>query len=247
VKTDTSKETYQKKFDFSPPRPRPFLSNLPARIDEYEEGVARFFRWRTGLDYYATIDQVVDFVINLRRTKVVDLLADTGAFALRLADRKAFSGKICSFDTNVTLLERAKQRAAHMNLLPTVEFRQFQGARIPLSDGNAEVAVSIFDFHRHPAEQFLAEAARILAPEGHLIVAEMLEPGSARNSLAWTWKKIHLRYVQKNPSEAEGVYFDREAIIRLFFAAGFRQIIIQGLKTQTSPHAGVFSLITATK
>jgi ubiquinone/menaquinone biosynthesis C-methylase UbiE len=237
----------QKKFDFSPPRPRPFLTNLPARIDTYEEGVAKFFEWRTGLNYYATIDQIADFVINTRRAKILDFFADTGAFALRLAGRKNFNGRIYSFDSNITLLERARQRARHLDLQQNVEFRQHEGGQWPVPDGFAEAAISIFDFHRHSAEQFLAEAVRILAPEGHLLLAEMIVPKSALNSWAWNWKKYHIRYVQKNPAEALGVYFDREELIQLLFAAGFRQVVIQGLKQHGSLAGGVFSLVAATK
>jgi len=240
-------EGLQKKFDFSPPRPRPFLSNLGARIDRYEEGVARFFHWRTGLDYYATVEQIVDFVINTRRVKVIDLLADTGTFALNLAGRKAFLGRIYSFDSNITLLAQARQRARHLKVHHVVEFYQSEEARLAVEDGFAEVAVSIFHFHRHPARQFLAEAVRILAPEGHLVLAEMLEPKSVPNRLRWAWRRFQLKYVQKNPDEAEGIYYDREELIELLFGAGFRQVIVQGLKRASSPHEGIFSLIAATK
>ncbi len=247
MKTETPDTGFQKRFDFPPPRPRPFLSDLPARIDTYEEGVARFFQWRTGLNYYATIDQIADFVINTRRLKVLDFLTDTSTFALRLAGRKAFLGRIYSFDNNVTLLERARQRARHLNLQQVIDFRQFEAMPLPVSDAFAEIAVSIFDLHRHPAEQFLAEAFRLLSSEGHLIVAEMVEPRSTRTNISWALKKLHLKYFQKNPTEAQGIYYDREEIIRLIFAAGFRQIIVQGLKIPSSPHEGVFCLIAATK
>jgi ubiquinone/menaquinone biosynthesis C-methylase UbiE len=247
VKTEIPSQGFQKKFDFSPPHPRPFLANLPAKIDTYEEGVARFFRWRTGLDYYLAIDQIVDFVVNTQRIKVLDLLTDTATFALRLAGRKAFAGRIYSFDSNVTLLERAKQRAAHLNLQQAIEFRQFQEPRLPVPDCSGEIAVSIFDLHRHLAEQYLAETLRILVPDGHLIVAEMLEPKSARAKWFHVWRRIHLKYIQKNPTEAQAVYYDREEIIELFFKAGFRQVIIQGLSVPASPYSGVFSLIAATK
>ncbi len=247
MKSEIHKEFVQKKFDFTPPRPRPFLSELPAGIDTYDEGVARFFRWRTGLDYHWAIDQIVDFVINTHRMRVVDMLTDTGAFALQLIGRKGFVGKLYSFDTNITLLERARQRARHMGLDQTVEFRQVAEPRCPLPDGFAEVVVSIFDFHRHAAEQFMAESVRVLCPDGHLILAEVLEPRSARNKWGNLLKRLHLKYVQKNPAEAEGNYFDREEMIDLIFRAGFRQIIIQGLKVPSSPHEGVFSLIAATR
>ena len=247
MKTEKAAAGLQKKFDFSPPRPRPFLTNLPARIDSYEQGVARYFHWRTGLDYYATIDQVVEFVINTRRERVVDMLTDTGTFALRLAGRKGFTGRVYSYDANITLLERAKQRAVHLHLEHSLDFKQSDPGRWPVPDGFGHVAVSIFDFHRHDAEQFLAEASRILAPEGHLILAETLEPASFRNRLSWGMRRIRLKYIQKNPSEADGVYYDQEQLLELLFAAGFRQVIIQGLKDRKASHQGVFSLVAATK
>jgi ubiquinone/menaquinone biosynthesis C-methylase UbiE len=247
MKTEPVAQNLQKKFDFAPPQPRPFLANLPAKIDTYEEGVARFFRWRTGLDYYLTMDQIVDFVVNTGSEKVIDLLTDTAAFALRLAARKAFAGRIYSFDNNVTLLERAKQRAAHLRLQQFIEFRHFQESRIPVTDDYGELAVSIFDLHRHHAEQYLSEALRILAPDGHLMLAELLTPKSVRNSFCWLFKNLHLRYVQRNPTEARSIYYDREEILALLFKTGFRQVILQGLNVPASRHAGVFSLIVATK
>ncbi len=243
---ESRQQGMQRQFDFSPPRPRPFLTDLPARIDSYEAGVAKFFQWRTGLNYYATIDQIVDFVINTRRGKVLDFYADTGAFALKLAGRKNFSGYIYSYDSNITLLERARQRARHLNLTQSLEFREFDGGQWPVPECFAEVAVSIFDFHRHAAEQFLAEAMRILAPEGHLVLAEMMVPKPAQSSFAWIFKKLQIKYVQKNPAEALAIFYDKEEFIKLLRGAGFRQIVIQGL--QPSPAAGgVFSLVAATK
>lgn len=247
MKTEHHAGSPQKKFDFSPPRQRPFVANLPATIDTYEEGVARFFRWRTGLDYYLTVDQVADFAVNTGRTRVIDLLTDTGAFALRLAARKAFTGRIHSFDTNVTLMERAKQRAAHLNLQQFAEFRHMREPQFPVTDGFGELAVSFFDLHRHHAEYYLAEILRILVPDGHLILAELLMPKSVQRSLPCLMKKMHLRYIQKNPVEAAAVYYDREELIQLLFKAGFRQVIIQGLNAPESRYAGIFSLIAATK
>jgi ubiquinone/menaquinone biosynthesis C-methylase UbiE len=247
VRTEASSQNFQKKFDFSMPQPRPFLTNLPAKIDIYEDGIADFFRWRTGLDYYLTIDRIVDFVVDTGRLKVLDLLADTAVFALNLAGRKAFHGHIHSFDTNVTLLERAKQRALQLNLHPIVEFREFREPKIPILDEYTDVAVSIFDFHRHPGEQYLAEIMRVLVPNGYLILAEMIEPKSANKSWISILKRLQLKYIKKNKIEADAVYYDQEKIINLLFHAGFRQVIVQGLNVPASPNSGVFSLIAATK
>jgi ubiquinone/menaquinone biosynthesis C-methylase UbiE len=247
VKSKTGGDGIQKKFDFSVSRPRPFLAGLPGRIDTYEEGVARLFHWRTGLDYYATIDQIIDFIVDTGRTKIVDLLCDTAAFALRLAGRKAFFGRVHCFDSNVTLLERARQRARLLHLEENLEFREFDEQEWPLPEGFAEIAVSIFDFHRRPAQHFLREAFRILGSEGYLLIGEMLEPGTLRNRMAWNFRRIHLRYLQRNPPEAQGIYYNREEMIQMLFEAGFRQVVIQGLRSSSSPHQGVFSLVAATK
>lgn len=247
MKSPNSAGGAQRKFDFSPPRPRPFLSSLPAHIDTYEEGVSRFFRWRTGRDYYASIDHVVEWVLNTKQARVVDLLTDTGAFALRLAARRAFGGRIYSFDSNITLLERARQRARHMSVDHCVEFHECATHPLPVPDCSAEVVVSFFDFHRHDHAQFLAEAIRILAPDGHLLLAEVIEPASGAARWRWFWRKAHLRWVQKKPTEAEGQYPDRELLIRLLFDAGFRQVIIEGMRVPKSHSEGVFSLVVATK
>lgn len=247
MKSQTPAKDLQKKFNFSAPQPRPFLSSLPARLDSYEEGVARFFRWRTGLDYYLAIDQIVDFVVNTRKVKVIDMLSDTATFALRLAGRKAFSGRICSLDSNVTLLERARQRAVHLNLQHQIEFKHFQEPQFPLQDGYGDLAVSIFDLHRHPAEQYLAEARRMLMPDGYLIIADWLEPKRSPYSWPIVWRKLHLRFIQKNPIEARAVYYSRDDIIDLCFKAGFRQVIVQGLSVPAGRRSGVFSLIAAMK
>jgi ubiquinone/menaquinone biosynthesis C-methylase UbiE len=247
VKTETSKEDLQKKFDFSAPKPRPFMANLTVRIEVYEDGIADFFRWRTGLDYYLTIDRIVDFVVDTGGTKVLDLLTDTAVFALNLAGRKTFGGHIESFDTNITLLERAKQRAIQLKLDEIVAFKPFREANIPVASGNADVAVSIFDFHRHPAEQYLAEVMRVLAPNGHFVLAEMVESKASKKHWVSIWKKFQLKYIKKNEAEASAVYYDQEEIISLLFGAGFRQVIVQGLNEPTSVFSGVFCLITAIK
>ncbi len=247
VKTETVATGFQKKFDFSPPRPRPFLMDLPAHIDTYEEGVARFFQWRTGLNYYAAIDQIIDFVINTRRLRVLDFQTDTGAFALRLAGRKAFAGRILSFENNITLLERAKQRALYSSCQQSLEFGHFDGCRWPVIEGFADVAVSIFDLHRHTAEQFLREAFRVITPGGYLLLAEVFQPEGVFSRFLWDLRRVQLKYLMKNPVEAEGLYLCREEAIQLFFRTGFRQVIVQGMRQPTFGEPGVFSLVAATK
>ena len=88
---------------------------------------------------------------------------------------------------------------------------------------------------------------RILAPNGYLILADLIESESSKSSWASKWKRLYLEYIKKNKTEAAAVYYDREEMIALLFEAGFRQVIMQGLNVPDSPHAGVFSLIAATK
>jgi len=239
-------ENVQKEFDLASSRPRSFISNIPTRIDEYEESIARLFHLKTGLDYNHAIDHIIDFVTNTGRTKIVDLLTDTAAFALRIADRKAFKGHIHSFDSNITLLERAKQRAVQLNLQKTVEFKQcFHESKLPLPDSFADAAVSVFDLQRRPLNQYFTEILRILQPAGLFIVAVLTEAKTAAPIRFWQW--VCLKYIYKNSAEAETVYPDRENLIQSLFGAGFRQVIIQEMNTSTTMRPGVFSLIAATK
>ena len=246
MKTESPPSNIQKKFDFSTPKARPFIANLPAKIEIYEDGIAEFFRRQTGLDYYLTIDRIVDFVVDTGGRKILDLLADTAVFAINLAGRKAFQGHIYSFDTNITLIERAKQRAIQLNLQSTVDFWEFREPKIPVPDAYGDVAVSIFDFHRHPAEQYLKEIKRVLVPNGYMILAEIIKPKNSKAAWISIFKKLRL-HKKKNDAEAAAVYYDQEEIISLLFQAGFRQVIIQGLNVPANAHSGVFSLITATK
>jgi ubiquinone/menaquinone biosynthesis C-methylase UbiE len=237
---------YRRKHDDPPVRPRPFLAGLPADVETYEEKVAGFFRRRTGLDYYAAVGRIVEFVVRARSARVVDLLCDTAAFALNLAGHGGFSGRVYSFEHNVTLLERARQRARFLNL-DRVEFRDFEEPRWPLPDGFADAAVSIFDFHRRDPGRFLPEVVRMLAPEGIFVLAELLEPDCARSSAGRLWERLKIRYIEGSPAEARGVYYGREETIRMLRAAGFRQVIVQELKAAASPRMPVFSLVAATK
>lgn len=237
---------YRKKHDGPPVRPRPFLAGLPADVETYEARVAGFFGRRTGLDYYSAVGRIVEFMVRARRARVVDLLCDTAVFALNLAGRQGFSGRVYSFEHNVTLLERARQRARFLNL-DRVEFREFEGPRWPLPDGFADAAVSIFDFHRRDPGCFLPEVLRMLAPEGVFVLAELLEPNCAPSRVRRLWESLKIRYIEGSPAEARGVYYGREEMICLLRDAGFRQVIVQELKKATSPRAPVFSLVAATK
>jgi ubiquinone/menaquinone biosynthesis C-methylase UbiE len=192
------------------------------------------------------LDHIVDFVVGAGRTKIVDLLADTAVFALRLAERRDFSGRVCSFESNVTLLERAKQRAVQLNLQKNLEFKQFfHETRLPLQDCSADAAVSVFDLHRHVIPQYLREVMRILEPKGLFIAAALTEPKAAIPFRLWRWASM--KYIHKNPTEADTVYPDREELIKSLFGAGFRQVIVQEMTSPTATRPGVFSLTAATK
>ena len=225
VKTETAKQKPQMEFDFFLSKPRPFLSGLPSRIDEYEARVTSFFHRKTGLDYCLIVDRVIDLVISTGGNNVVDMITDAAIFPLRLAKRDEFHGYIYSLDCNVTLIERAKQRAAQLRLQTPIEFRQWHEMQIPLAGGCADTVVSIFDLHRHPAKRYLAETIRILMPEGLLVLAEYTE--SKPSDLVRFWRRTRLRYIEKNREEAEIVYPDREHIIEWLFGVGFRQVVIQ--------------------
>lgn len=246
VKTEDA-EKLQNEFDFSSPGPRALVAGLPAGIEDYEESVARFFYWKTGLDYYQAIDNIIDFIISTERMKVLDLLTDTAAFPLRMAERKAFKGHIHSIDSNVTLLERAKQRAAQLNLKKRIEFKQvLKETHIPMPDCSVDSAVSFFDLQRHALRQYLSEIMRLLVPEGLFIIGVQTEPKAAVTHRIRRWAH-HMKNIRKKPTKSDAVYPDREELIKSLFSVGFRQVIVQEQNSPTRTRPGVFSMIAATK
>jgi SAM-dependent methyltransferase len=73
----------------------------------------------------------------------------------------------------VDIYEGVLQRAAHAN--PSVDYRLYDGSRLPLPDGSVDVAFAVCVVHHVPVArwgEFAAEMARVLRPGGVAAIFE---------------------------------------------------------------------------
>lgn len=98
---------------------------------------------------------------------VADLGCGTGALLPRLAERV---GAAIGVDNSQSMLDIARARFAAE---PNIELRMGELEHLPLRDNEARAAVMNLSLHHiSQPEQALAEAARVLAPGGALVVAD---------------------------------------------------------------------------
>jgi ubiquinone/menaquinone biosynthesis C-methylase UbiE len=110
--------------------------------------------------------------------KVLDVACGTGYGAVLLA--KAGAEKVDGFDCSKEAVDHASSRYSH----PVLSFSVADAEHLPVSDAEYDVYVS-FETVEHIQDDraFLAEAARVLRPEGLFIVStpnrDLLDPGTS--------------------------------------------------------------------
>jgi len=85
--------------------------------------------------------------------------------------------RVVGVDVDPAAVEWANEHFASAS----VAFRRGDGARLPLEDAEVDLAVSFETIeHVHDARGFIAELARVLAPQGELVLSTPLSYGQAR-------------------------------------------------------------------
>ena len=101
---------------------------------------------------------------------IADLGAGEGAFALLLAAR---AKKVIAVDSSARMIEVGREQAARHGMR-NIEFRDGDMEEIPIGAGEVDLVFFSQSLHHalHP-ERALAEAARILAPGGRIVVLDL--------------------------------------------------------------------------
>jgi len=117
---------------------------------------------------------------------IADLGAGEGTVALMLAQR---AKRIIAVDSSGKMVEYGAG-LARRNGVKNLEYRQGDLEELPLAAGEADLALFHQTLHHalHP-ERALDEAWRILKPEGHIVVLDLLKHGfeDARELYADVW------------------------------------------------------------
>lgn len=107
-------------------------------------------------------------------TTVLDLGCGSGTDTLIAARRVGPTGKVVGVDFSVWMLSRARQAVAESGVT-NVELRESDAERLPLADGEIDVAIVNGIFNLNPArEAIFHELARVIRPSGKLFAAELI-------------------------------------------------------------------------
>ncbi len=105
--------------------------------------------------------------------QVLDVGCGTGTLAMEVAHHVGRAGRIIGIDPGIQQIARARAKAARRNL--PVEFQIGVIEQLPFPDQTFDVVLSTLMMHHLPAplkRQGLAEIARVLKPEGRLVIAD---------------------------------------------------------------------------
>lgn len=105
--------------------------------------------------------------------RVLDVGCGTGTLALEVARRIGSLGRICGIDPSAEQIARARAKAARRHL--PIEFQVGVIEQLPFPDQTFDVVLSTLMMHHLPAplkRQGLAEVARVLKPEGRVVIAD---------------------------------------------------------------------------
>jgi ArsR family transcriptional regulator len=103
---------------------------------------------------------------------IADLGAGEGSFALLLSQKAV---RVIAVDSSARMIEVGREQAARHGV-KNVEYRQGDMEEVPIAPGEVDLVFFSQSLHHalHP-ERALAEAARILAPGGRIVVLDLLK------------------------------------------------------------------------
>jgi ubiquinone/menaquinone biosynthesis C-methylase UbiE len=104
---------------------------------------------------------------------VLDVGCGTGTLAMEVARHVGRAGHVAGVDPGAEQIARALAKAVRRHL--PIDFQVGVIERLPFPDETFDVVLSTLMMHHLPASlkrQGLAEIARVLKPEGHLVIAD---------------------------------------------------------------------------
>ena|SRR5579872_483534 len=125
-------------------------------------------------DAFAGVSNVSLFADLPIGATVLDLGCGSGTDTLIAARRVGASGKVIGVDFSGSMLSRAGQAVAESAVV-NVELRESDAERLPIADGEIDVAIVNGIFNLNPArEAIFHELARVVRPAGNVYAAELI-------------------------------------------------------------------------
>ncbi|MGZ0147047.1 class I SAM-dependent methyltransferase [Kribbella sp. WER1] len=139
---------------------------------------ARLYDLAAGVVFLGQRPKVYDRIVRLSRARtgerVLDLGTGTAYLARRLVAAVGPGGRVTGIDPSGTMVRFVRRR-----LPDDAEVRVARAQELPFDDGSFELVVSCLAFHHIAADdrpRALAEAHRVLAADGRLMLADLRRP-----------------------------------------------------------------------
>lgn len=161
-----------------------------------------------------------------RRWVVGDLGCGTGRTSAALAP---YVARVHAVDGSPPMLEAARQRLEGSG---NVTFHESDLERLPIADGSLDAAVLFLALHHVPdPARVVAEARRVTAPGGRLLVVDMQphDREDFRAQMGHVW-----------------LGFSRDQLLTSLTAAGFREAVYQSLPADPEAKGPTLFVATAT-
>ena len=140
------------------------VAGFERRAADYERG------WR-GEFHARVVAATADLALQVkpRPAAVLDVGCGTGALLRLLATRLPAEAELVGVDPAAAMLEAARATSDH----PRVRFERAPAEHLPFPDASFDLVVSTVSFH-HWDDRIagLREVARVLRPDGRLVLAE---------------------------------------------------------------------------
>ena len=125
-------------------------------------------------DAFAGVSNVSLFAEIPAGATVLDLGCGSGTDTLIAAQRVGATGKVISVDFSRAMLDRARQALTESGTR-TVELRECDAERLPIEDGEIDVALVNGIFNLNPMrDTIFQELVRVIRPAGTAFVAELV-------------------------------------------------------------------------
>ncbi|MBS1808994.1 MAG: methyltransferase domain-containing protein [Acidobacteria bacterium] len=225
------------------PAPHLFISDW---LNEFEAKRAKEFHRRTGLDYKTLLKHIIDTAALHPGMRVVELAAGTGMIARHLVGLVGREGHITGVDSTKDLIEQARLEAQSAKVGTRIEWRVAPLNHLPFPKGELDLVACGTGFNQLEATDLFSESYRILRQEGLLLIAAEVNSSNGP-SFVNRIRQQYYRLLKRDHDEAKAHFYSTDELSEMLRAAGFRQIIIRGLKGDTAIAARDFSLIKAVK
>lgn len=172
--------------------------------------------------------------------RVLDLATGTGDFAFEFLRRPDFRGEVVGLDFSDEMLARARAKAAARGVTGRVRFLAGDALRLPAPDASFDVVSVGFGVRNFSdLERGLAEARRVLAPGGRLVVLEFFrkekeESPPIRVYLDQVLPRVG-SWISRNRSaysylrETGKGFLSPDEFVSLLGSAGFSTIVLRSL------------------